>query len=450
VKWLAAAFVGLAVLAAVVTHLSFSDAAFTSGSSTGLRASTAPLSSNTVRASAGDGQTAGAGAEVATDPAVLVTDTGGNPVSGVAVTFTVTAGDGSVSDDRVTTDATGVATVGAWRLGTTAGANELTATVAGLGATVVFTANGVAGSVEGYLVTTSDPRPAAGSAVTVTAQLTDRYGNPASSSGVRVTWSKTGSGGSLTASSTTGATGRATATLTTGTTAGRTYTVKATSTSPSRTGVSPAIVTVAGNPAKIAISAGNLQSATAGTAVAVAPRVLVRDAHNNPVAGAAVTFTVTAGGGGVDAAPAVTDAAGLASAGVWTLGTVAGGNSLRATVAGLSGTTVTFSAVGTAGPARGYVVTASTYAPAPGASVTVRAQLADEHGNPVKTPGIAVTWSMTGPGGSLTAASFTNTSGIASATLVTSRTPGSTYAVSASSTSPAAWAGTSQPIVVTP
>src|SRR5450759_2190945 len=43
---------------------------------------------------------------------------------------------------------------------------------------------------------------------------------------------------------------------------------------------------------QLAINAGNSQTATAGTAVATAPSVLVRDINNNPVSGVSVTFAV--------------------------------------------------------------------------------------------------------------------------------------------------------------
>ncbi len=94
----------------------------------------------------GDGQTANTGTAVATPPAVRVTDAGGNPVSGASVTFAVTSGGGSLTaPTTVNTDANGVAIVGGWTLGATAGANTLTATVALPGITgnpVTFTATG--------------------------------------------------------------------------------------------------------------------------------------------------------------------------------------------------------------------------------------------------------------------------------------------------------------------
>ena len=51
--------------------------------------------------------------------------------------------------------------------------------------------------------------------------------------------------------------------------------------------------TASGNPGpatQIALNAGNNQSASAGTAVATLPSVIVTDTNNNPVAGVSVTF----------------------------------------------------------------------------------------------------------------------------------------------------------------
>ena len=73
---------------------------------------------------AGNGQTAIAGLAVATAPSVKVTDAGGNPVSGIDVTFAVASGGGSITTGAAaTTNAAGIAAVNSWRLGTAAGAN---------------------------------------------------------------------------------------------------------------------------------------------------------------------------------------------------------------------------------------------------------------------------------------------------------------------------------------
>lgn len=77
---------------------------------------------------------------------------------------------------------------------------------------------------------------------------------------------------------------------------------------------------VAGPVARIQTLSGMNQRAWPGWPVAAVLGVRVTDALGNPVAGAPVAFTVTAGGGSVASAPAATDTTGIAASGVWTLG----------------------------------------------------------------------------------------------------------------------------------
>ncbi len=72
---------------------------------------------NALAINAGDAQTALSGAAVTTDPSVLATDSFGNPVPGVTVTFSVTGGGGSGTTLSAVTNASGIATVGSWTLG---------------------------------------------------------------------------------------------------------------------------------------------------------------------------------------------------------------------------------------------------------------------------------------------------------------------------------------------
>jgi adhesin/invasin len=138
----------------------------------------------------GDGQSAPVGTAVAVPPSVLVTDAHGNPVAGVSVTFAVTGGGGSLTGETATTDASGIATVGSWTLGTTAGSNTLTATSGSLtGSPVTFTATGTAGAAVQIAVAAGDGQTAtAGMAVGTPPEVlvTDVYGNPVS--GVSVTF----------------------------------------------------------------------------------------------------------------------------------------------------------------------------------------------------------------------------------------------------------------------
>jgi len=99
-----------------------------------------------VSAYQGDGQSAPAGTSVPVAPAVRVLDAAGNPIIGASVTFAVTSGGGSLTDPTTaTTNASGVAQVGGWTLGTTPGTNTISATVALpnlSGNPVTFTATG--------------------------------------------------------------------------------------------------------------------------------------------------------------------------------------------------------------------------------------------------------------------------------------------------------------------
>ncbi|MGQ0703853.1 MAG: hypothetical protein ACT4PM_12040 [Gemmatimonadales bacterium] len=78
-------------------------------------------------------------------PSVKVTTASGAAVSGVTVTFAVASGGGSVAGATPVTGSDGIAALGSWTLGPTAGSNTLTASIAGTGVTgnpATFTANG--------------------------------------------------------------------------------------------------------------------------------------------------------------------------------------------------------------------------------------------------------------------------------------------------------------------
>jgi alpha-tubulin suppressor-like RCC1 family protein len=104
----------------------------------GFTATAAPGAVASIAIVSGDGQTATPGTSVAIAPAVRVADSFGNPVPGAQLVFAVTSGGGSVTGGETVSDATGVATVGSWTLGSS-GEQRLSATS---GAHVVeFTAN---------------------------------------------------------------------------------------------------------------------------------------------------------------------------------------------------------------------------------------------------------------------------------------------------------------------
>jgi hypothetical protein len=104
-------------------------------SSYSLTTSTPPVDSLAVVS--GDGQTGPQGAALSQPLVVIVTDAQNNPAPGITVTFTVTAGAGSVSPTTVATDSTGQAST-VFTLPSVPGASTISAGIPGAG-TVSFT-----------------------------------------------------------------------------------------------------------------------------------------------------------------------------------------------------------------------------------------------------------------------------------------------------------------------
>lgn len=160
-------------------------------------------------------------------------------------------------------------------------------------------------------------------------------------------------------------------------------------------------LTMTAGPASVvtALSATS-QAALTSTAVSALPSVSVTDQDANPIAGATVTFAVTAGGGTATGTAATTNAGGVATVGSWTTGGSAGANTMTATVAALTPVTFTVNAA-PAGVAVKLAITTQ-----PQATVAARAtlspspvlQLQDAVGGAVNTAGVAVTVALTGAG----------------------------------------------------
>jgi hypothetical protein len=98
-------------------------------------------------------------------------------------------------------------------------------------------------------------------------------------------------------------------------------------------------------PATISANSTTSLSGPAGSVVSPAPSVIVLDGDGSPAAGTLVTFAITGGSGSLTGATPVTNASGVATMGSWTIGP--GENTLTASVTGLTGSPVLFTAVGT-------------------------------------------------------------------------------------------------------
>ena len=121
-----------------------------------------------------------------------------------------------------------------------------------------------------------------------------------------------------------------------------------TATSEGKTGSAAVTVSSASGPT-MAINAGNNQSAPVRATLSTAPSVIIRNAAGAGVNGVTVVFAIGSGGGSITGAAQTTNASGIATVGGWTLGAVAGTNTLTATATGIAGSPVTFTARGTAG-----------------------------------------------------------------------------------------------------
>ena len=360
------------------------------------------------------------GVPFAQQPAVQLEDSAGNPVAqaGTLVTATLASGPSgaSLGGDTTRTNAKGVAAFSGLAISGATGTYTISCTASGLVA-VTSGAIALAAGPAAKLVVVTEPSATVQSGVAFSqqpvVQLADAAGNPVGEGGAAVTATIATGSPALSGTNpvTTNASGSAAFTnlVITGSPGARTLAFSASGVA----GVTSAAVSVAGAPAtQIAASAGNNQTAAAGSAVPVAPAVLVEDQTGTPVAGVSVTFAVLSGGGSVTGAAATTNASGIASVGSWTLGTSVGTNTLSATASGLTGSPVQFTATATAGPPASVAIEAGN-----AQSATVNSAVTtppgvivrDRFGNPVA--GVAVSFVVASGGGSLTQASPTTSAG---------------------------------------
>jgi hypothetical protein len=119
---------------------------FTASGLTGITSGTVTITAGpaaTIVANSTTSQSALVGQPVSVPPSVKVTDLDNNPIAGVAVTFAITSGNGSMTGGAQVTNTAGIATVSSWTVDANPGANTMTATAAGLtGSPVTFSATG--------------------------------------------------------------------------------------------------------------------------------------------------------------------------------------------------------------------------------------------------------------------------------------------------------------------
>ncbi len=147
--------------------------------------STTAAPSESLSAVGGNAQ-AGVVASPLQSPFIVQVTAGGSGVAGVAVTWTVSSGGGSLSSVTSMTDASGYASV-LLTLGTTMGANTVTAATSN-GQSLAFNAIGVPGSVAALQKVQGDQQVMADGSLSapLVVKAVDLYGNPVA--GVTIVW----------------------------------------------------------------------------------------------------------------------------------------------------------------------------------------------------------------------------------------------------------------------
>jgi hypothetical protein len=344
----------------------------------------------------GNGQTGPVSTELPLPIVVEVRDAQGNVVSGVAVSWVIGIGGGSVTPATSNTDVSGRASA-AWTLGGSPDSNTVSAVVSGIGV-AEFGAKATAGAPARLSVLTQ-PSATAVSGVPLSRQpviqLLDALGNPSNQSGVGVTAAIGSGAGTLggTMARTTDGNGQATFTdlVITGTPGTRTLRFTA-------NGFAAVTSTQ--------IDVGAVPTVT----------TIVSDAPDPSVAGAQVTvqFAVTASSGTPTGSVTVTDGNNTCT------GTLSGGNgscALTLNTVGSRTLTATFAGgggFGSSSDTEAHTVQAPptpvlsiAQQPSPQATVGVPfaqqpvVQLKDGTGGVLATPGIAVSVAIASGGGTL-------------------------------------------------
>ena len=282
-------------------------------------------------------------------PAVRVKDTRGKGVPGSVVRFAVAYGGGYVTGDSVVTDASGLARVGSWVLGTRPGGNSLAASVDGLtGGTAIF-ATAVAGPPAAIRVVGAGTfseliqRPVS---PLPTVEVVDAYTNPVAA--IPVTFAVTLNTGTVTGATVlTNAQGQAqVGSWTLGSTPGQNQLTASTS-----NGVATVFTAVGlAAPPLLTATTPVEQSGFLAFPVTAIPRVRVTDESGAPLANITVSFAITGGDGAVTGPLDTTGSDGVASPADWRLGPGNGSSTITATMPKFPGSQVSFHATGISAP----------------------------------------------------------------------------------------------------
>ncbi len=161
----------------------------------------------------------------------------------------------------------------------------------------------------------------------------------------------------------------------------------------------------------LVVTAGASQSGTVATSLATPIVIQVLDGTGNPVPGVSVSFAPSSTSGAVSVAQGVTDATGSVQVS-WTLGTIAGMDSLVVTSGSLP--SIVVAATATAGaPIAINIVAGNDQAATAGSSLALplAVKVVDQYGNGV--PNATITWSDDAGGTLASTSTVTDANGMA-------------------------------------
>jgi hypothetical protein len=328
----------------------------------------------------GEGQTAIAGADLASPIIVKVTSSTGAVVPNAVVTFSVTSGGGAVASATATTDASGLAQT-RWTLGTTTGIGQtvdarVTTTAVPAPGAVTFHATATAGpatSLSKAAPSGDAQTGAVGAALPtpIAVKITDRFGNGVP--GVAVAWSVTSGGGTVAStSSTTDDSGTARVTWTLGTVLGP-------NTASAASGAFPALAfaaTAAPGPTSIITLAPNTFNLNAGATQQLT--ATLKDAFGNNITGRTIAWNSSSTG------IATVDANGLV------MGVTNGPATITATAESKSGTASVTVIGGTTGAGSPTITSITPATLTPGVAMTINGTnfATTPAGNVIKIDGV--------------------------------------------------------------
>jgi hypothetical protein len=242
----------------------------------------------------GNEQTGSPGAVLPLPLVVEVVDGSGNKVVDAAVTWVVTAGDGSLDPATGRTDEDGRAST-TWTLGPGIGANTAQAIVSGVGQ-ATFTATASAGSPDDIrIVSGNEQEGQAGTRLSedLVVVVVDDDDNPVP--GVTVTWRVESGGGTVAPRTvTTGSNGHASSAWTLGP---RTGEQRVEASAPGAGTVRFEATATAGSPSALGIVTQPAGNAQVGVPFSRQPVIQVRDASGNAVAAPGITITAAVANG---------------------------------------------------------------------------------------------------------------------------------------------------------